>query len=410
MAFIIAAIPFFFLLIAIELVVDKIRKTGYYQFNDAVNSLNLGVFSRVTGILKAMLPLSVYVWLYQEHRIVDIPNDHWAVWIFAFVVYDLGYYWVHRLSHRVSIMWASHVVHHSSEEFNLTTALRQTSTPALFAWVIYLPMAVIGVSPELAVACGSLNLIYQFWVHTRHVDRMPDWYEAIFVTPSNHRVHHALNGPYIDKNYGGVFILWDKLFNSFEDERADVKIVYGVSYQLNSWNPIWANLQVYKNILIDAWRTKRWIDKIKTIFMPPGFRAEDLKQDYPRKYANSKTLIKYDVALSTTMKAYVLIQFALVIALTFAYILHVGNLTLAQNFAVCGLVMYHCWGISTLQEAKRYSGVVETLRLLSSSIALYYFVGNHTVFALMLGINAISGAWFYLAKSNSEGELPSTSP
>ena len=409
MAFIIAAIPFFFLLIAIELIVDKVRKTGYYQFNDAINSLNLGVFSRVTGILKAMLPLSVYVWLYNEHRLIELPNDHWAVWIVAFVVYDLGYYWVHRLSHRISIMWASHVVHHSSEEFNLTTALRQTSTPALFAWVIYLPMAVLGVSPELAVACGSLNLIYQFWVHTRHVDKMPQWFEDLFVTPSHHRVHHALNGPYIDKNYGGVFILWDKWFDSFKAEQDDIKTVYGVSYQLNSWNPFWANLQVYKNIILDAWHTQHWMDKLKTFVMPPGFRAADLKQHYPRKYANSKTLVKYDVQISHSMKSYVLAQFAILIGIVFIYIINIGNLSLIHNIALCVFAMYHCWVISVLQESKLYGVTVEVLRLLSTCAVLFWMLGNHPLFIGIATINIASLGWIYLLKSTSVSDLPSTS-
>ncbi|NMP30179.1 sterol desaturase family protein [Thalassotalea sp. M1531] len=370
MSFIIAAIPVFLILIAIELIADKVRGTGYYQFNDALNSLNLGVLSRVSGILLAAIPISAYYWLYHNHAIWQLSDQSIAVWFFAFIAYDLGYYWVHRLGHRVSVMWGSHVVHHSSEEYNLTTALRQTSTPSLFGWIIYLPMAVIGVSPELAVACGSLNLIYQFWVHTRHVDKLPQWYEAIFVTPSHHRVHHALNRDYIDKNFAGVFILWDKLFGSFQPEKNEVKIVYGVSHQLKSWNPVWANFQVYWNLCIDALHTRKIKDKIKVFFMPPGWRPSDVKQKFPRRYATTKTMVKYDVEISSSYKAYLLIHFIVFLGLIFAFILSVASNNLLTNWTLCAVAILNLVVISSIQEQKYWHVWAEPVRVIITAFTL----------------------------------------
>ncbi|MCH2057089.1 MAG: sterol desaturase family protein [Thalassotalea sp.] len=363
MNFILAAIPFFFLLIAIELVTDKVRGTGYYRFNDAVSSLQLGILSRASGILKALIPLSIYVVCYEQFRMFTLDNSSYAVAITAFVLYDLGYYWVHRLSHRINVMWGSHVVHHSSEEYNLTTALRQTSTPALFAGFVYLPLAFLGVSPALLIACASLNLIYQFWVHTRHIDKLPGWFEAIFVTPSHHRVHHGLNRDYIDKNFAGVFILWDKIFGSFQEEKRDVTTVYGVSQQLKSWNPIWANFQVYTNLWQDMMHTKSWSNKLKVWLMPPGWRPEDAAAANPRGYATTKTLVKYDIKLNKKEKCYVLLQHVSTIGFTFWLLLNLSTLSLATGVSLAIFVIYSLYTIACLQEKQRFAFWLEAIRL-----------------------------------------------
>ncbi|WP_286265806.1 sterol desaturase family protein [Thalassotalea atypica] len=371
MSLILFAIPLFLLLIIIELIVDKMRGTQFYQFNDAINSLSIGIFSRITGILKAAIPISFYFYLYENFAIWSLSEQSLLVWFFAFVAYDLAYYWSHRLNHRIGVMWGSHVVHHSSEEYNLTTALRQTSTPSLLGWTLYLPLALIGVSPTVAIACGSLNLIYQFWVHTRHINKMPSWYEAIFVTPSHHRVHHALNRDYIDKNYAGVFILWDKLFNSFQAEKDNVSIVYGVSHQLKSWNPIWANLQVYSCLLSDALNTRSWRDKIVLWFKPPGWRPDDVTASHPRGWVTTKTMNKYDVALSPYLKRYLLAQFIIVIGLVLAFFISAHSLSLPMNATLCLLATLNLVVISGVQEQKGWALWFEPIRILSTSLAVY---------------------------------------
>ena len=190
-------------------------------------------------------------------------------WVAAFVAYDFCYYWKHRFGHEWRIMWASHIAHHQSEEFNLSTALRQTGTDYI-GFVFYIPLYLAGVPAAAVITVGSLNLIYQFWVHTEHIRRLGPL-EWIFVTPSNHRVHHARNPEYIDRNYGGVFILWDRLFGTFKDERADMPCVYGITTGLKSWNPLWANLHFWADTAKLAWRTRSWGDKLRIWFKPPGW-------------------------------------------------------------------------------------------------------------------------------------------
>lgn len=417
MELILIAIPFFFILIGTEIYIDRKRKTGFYQWDDAISSLNLGIMSRLVGVFKLALPFSAYVWLYQQSAFLNISLDSVLWWSIAFVVYDLGYYWVHRLSHRIHIMWGSHVVHHSSEEYNLTTALRQTGTPAAFAWLIFLPMALLGIPPEMLLACAFLNLIYQFWVHTQHIDKMPAWFEAIFVTPSHHRVHHALNKEYIDKNYAGVFILWDKLFGSFQAELRDNKIVYGVSHQLNSWNPLWANFQVYRNLLQDAFYTRNWLDKIKTFLMPPGWRAEDAKQGIPRKYATSKTLKKYSVTKSSGLQKYLLVQFILFIPMVFWFLLQMPQFSLAMNIGLGLFGIYHCWVISGLQENHAALPVTEPLRLLATGFLAFTLLEqplqNPAFLLVSSGVTLSLASFIWLRKQvppQDSGDTPPVSP
>ena len=398
MEIILIAVPFFFLLIVIELITDWRKGTGYYRFNDAINSLNLGVLSRLTGILKLLLPLSAYYWVYQHYALWQWESSSVWLWLTAFIVYDLGYYWVHRLSHEMAIMWGSHVVHHSSEEYNLTTALRQTSTPAIFAWLIFLPMALAGVPPEVTLACGSLNLIYQFWVHTRHINKLPRWFETVFVTPSHHRVHHALNKEYIDKNYAGVFIIWDRIFGTFMPEHPDIPVVYGVSDQLHSWNPVWANAKVYKNLLQDLWHTKGIPNKLKTLLMPPGWRAEDVAEAFPRNYASSETIQKYDVSLDNKMKGYLLVQFATVVALVFSLLLQIGTFAVWLSVGLSLFAVCHCWVISGLQERKSWVHIAEPLRLITTAILLLWitdFAQDTTVLLAGLIYTALNLLAFY---------------
>ncbi|GLX81183.1 sterol desaturase family protein [Thalassotalea eurytherma] len=415
MTIIVASIPLFLILIAVELWFDKKRGTHYYRFNDAINSLSLGILSRFTGVLKSLLPLSIYVAIYQEFALFELPSNSVWVWLFAFIIYDLAYYWVHRLNHRIHVMWGSHVVHHSSEEYNLTTALRQTSTPSLLAWLVYLPLAFIGVDPIVFIACASLNLVYQFWVHTRHVNKMPAWFEAIMVAPSHHRVHHALNRDYIDKNYAGVFIVWDKVFQSFQAEKEGIDIVYGVSHQLKSWNPFWANLQVYWNLLKDAYWAKGFKDKWKVFFMPPGWRPTDVNEAHPRSYATTKTMKKYDVSLSGPMKRYIFIQFLIMMVLTVTFLLQVASLPLDNLVLICLLASASLIMISGLQELKSWTIWGEPIRLMFVSVVFYILLAPIVKIhftSYLVAITLLELGYFYIVtKHNMEntGQLTSES-
>jgi len=253
------AVPVFMSLIAIEFVVDCMRGTRYYHLADAINSLSCGVVSTGMRIFFGFIGLFTYNWTLQHAAPAQLSAHHWGTWVFAFVFYDLCYYWQHRLGHTVGLFWASHSVHHQSEEFNLTTALRQPGTGAFTNWIFYIPMALCGIPMGVFLTVGVIQLFYQFWPHTRVIGRMgvlDRWIQ----TPSNHRVHHAQNDVYLDRNYVGVFVIWDRLFGTFQEELDEEPCIYGVRGQLKSWNPVWANLHYYWIMLQDSWRARRWRD------------------------------------------------------------------------------------------------------------------------------------------------------
>lgn len=367
MTLILYAVPAFFVLIAVELFLDKIKGTHYYRVNDAISSLSAGVLSRMTAIVQQLIPITFYLWVYKHFAITNLP-DSALMWLLAFVLYDFFYYWNHRLGHEISLLWAAHVVHHSSEEYNLTTALRQTSGDVL-SWVFYLPMAVLGFPPQMVITVAALNLIYQFWIHTRHIGQL-GWFEWLFVSPSHHRVHHAQNSCYIDRNYGGVFIIWDRLFATFQQELQAQPPIYGIRKALHSWNPIWANLQVYAQLCHDSLRTRRWRDKLRIWLGPTGWRPEDVTNAYPLATANLATFQKYDLPLSPITRCYALLQHALTVMLALILMLYQQNLTMGQQLQVLLAVVVSSLFLGWLMERK--------------SLALWLELGKNVALLVML--------------------------
>ena len=302
MNYVLYAVPFFFLLIGIELIVDRLRGTSSYRTADALNSLSAGVLSTTSGLLTKVVGLLTYSVAWQHLALFDMSAGSLWVWLLAFVFYDFCYYWNHRLGHERNVLWAAHSVHHQSEEYNLSTALRQTSTGFLFSWIFYLPMAIAGVPSLVFFSVGALNLLYQFWVHTRHVPKL-GWLEWIFITPTNHRVHHAQNPLYLDRNYGGVFIIWDRLFGTFQEEDEREPVIFGVTTPLASWNPLWANVQFYAQLWHDARRTASWWDKLRIWFMPTGWRPADVAAAYPQPKQDLAAFRKFDFSKSVLQEA-----------------------------------------------------------------------------------------------------------
>ncbi|MBN8488548.1 MAG: sterol desaturase family protein, partial [Burkholderiales bacterium] len=240
---IVLAVPVFLALIGLEWWWGRRRGFDTYRLNDALASLSLGVINQVVPLL---LGFGIYAWVWQHAALWHLPAQAWWVWLLALVGLDFCYYWLHRAGHRVAILWAAHAVHHQSEEYNLSTALRQTGSGWLLGWVFYLPLAVLGVPPLVFGTVGLIDLLYQFWVHTRQIGRL-GWFDRWFCSPSNHRVHHAVNDRYLDHNYGGILMVWDRLFGTFIDEDDAEPIVYGTRAPLASWDPLQANLVVYRD-------------------------------------------------------------------------------------------------------------------------------------------------------------------
>jgi sterol desaturase/sphingolipid hydroxylase (fatty acid hydroxylase superfamily) len=354
---------------------EKIKGTNYYRLNDSINSLTAGVLSRMTGIVKQLFPLTIYVMAYEQLALFQLMPSWW-VWVIAFVFYDFCYYWNHRLGHEMNILWAAHVVHHSSEEYNLTTALRQSGS-SLFSWIFYLPMAILGFDPIVLITVGSFNLIYQFWVHSRHIPKL-GYYEWIFVTPSNHRAHHAQNLLYLDRNYGGVFIIWDRLFGTFQEELDSEKPIYGIRKALQSWNPLWANVHVYSQLFKDCWHAKRWQDKLLIWFKRTGWRPADVEQNYPLSIVDLTKFKKFDVQLSLMNKFYSLLQYLLVSFVGLLMMMNAGNFTLAEQILVVLFVLY--------------GSVSAGLILENNPMAIYFEWAKYSLILLTLTIYTLP-AW-----------------
>lgn len=301
------AVPFFLLAICLEWAWGLVRRRNTYRINDTVSSLMLGILSQAQKFVVLGVGAGVYQWASEITAVPQWRTDHWFTWVLAFVLYDLCYYWLHRFGHERQILWAAHVVHHQSEDYNLGTALRQTSTGFVFGWIFYVPLFFLGVPAEVVLTVGSLNLIYQFWVHTQHVPEL-GWFEWIFVSPSNHRVHHAQNDCYVDRNYGGVFIVWDRLFGTYQPELPDQPCIYGIRGPLRSWNPLWALTHIYVDMLADMVRTGSWRDKARVLFARTGWQPADLAQSLPRHKGDLQHFQRFDPPTSARIRGYAVLQ------------------------------------------------------------------------------------------------------
>ena len=364
------AIPFFLLLIILEFVYGVIKGENNYRLNDALTSMSLGLISRFVPLLGLGFQYVVYKYVAEYYNLKLLNLEDVWVWIFAFILYDLCYYWMHRIHHEVKVFWATHVVHHHGEEFNLSTALRQTSSGFLWKWVFFLPMFVIGVPPEVYVSVAGVNLVYQFWVHTEHVGRL-GFLEYIFITPSNHRVHHAQNDDYLDANYGGVFILWDRIFGTFIDERKDLKPVYGTVKPLKSFNPFWANIEVFYQMFLDSYRTEKLGDKFYVWFSPPGWRPEDVKEKYPITKNDLNSFEKYDPQINNRQKMFGFFQFTMINALTVIMLFNIDKFSYSEMLSVAALVITLAISNSFMLDGKKYASKVEIFRLIGVLTFLY---------------------------------------
>lgn len=355
------ATPVFFLLIALELFWGWRRGRNTYRLNDAISSIGLGILSQVGGVFTRVFRIGIYALIFDSVALWHWDMQAWWALPAALLFYDFCYYWHHRWMHRVAALWAAHVVHHSSEDYNLSTALRQTGTGALLGWIPYVPMAIAGVPPLLVGMVALIDLLYQFWVHTEQIGRL-GWFDRVFVSPSNHRVHHGVNDPYLDKNYGGILVVWDRLFGTFEEERADEPVVYGTRKPLRSFNPLWANFEVYADLARDSWRTRRWIDKLKVWLMPPGWQPPDLAARFPRTAFSMASVRRYDPPIGPRQAAYALVQFGLQLGFAVHFLDAQKSATTGPLLAYLAYILVSLTGIGLVLEGRREALVLESLR------------------------------------------------
>ena len=329
---IVLATPVFLALIGVEFLVGRARGRDTYRLNDALGSIGLGIMSQLTGVFSALLTLTIYSAFFTHLVPWQLSaHDVW-VWVAGLLLYDLCYYWHHRLGHTVALLWAAHVVHHQSEDYNLSTALRQTSSGWVAGWIFYLPMALLGFPPLVFVVVALIDLLYQYWVHTQQIGRLGA-FDRWFCAPSNHRVHHAVNDKYLDRNYGGILIVWDRLFGTFVEEDDAEPCVYGTRGPLRSWNPLWANLHYYVELAKDCRRAERLGDKLRVWFMHPGWRPADVAARWPKPAFDIRSVERFDPPMSRAARWLAAGLFAALLGATALFLWNAHRLSLAQQLA-----------------------------------------------------------------------------
>lgn len=388
------SIPVFFILIGIELAYNIYKKLGYYRLNDSLANLSQGIGSQLVGIFLKTVTFFSYLYIYNNWRFYEFPNSVWT-WLILFFGVDFFYYWFHRMSHEVNALWASHIVHHQSEEYNLTVALRQSWFQGGFSWVFYLPLAFAGFEPIMFLTVSSFNTIYQFWIHTRAIKSMGplEWF---LNTPSHHRVHHGSNPKYIDKNHAGTLIIWDRIFGTFQKEEDEV--VYGITKPLASWNPVWANFHYWADLSETARKSKSLNDKIKVFIKPPGWFPESLGGMQHPQEIDRALYKKYSPEYSTALNPYILFQFLLFLALSNFLILQYRNLSNLQLVTCVVLVIATLTLCGALLDQKKWVKKFEYGRIITWSLAPLLFL-SHPYFLILMALNSlaamISLLWFY---------------
>jgi alkylglycerol monooxygenase len=370
---IVLATPVFFLLIAIEFAWGWAKGRNTYQLSDAINSISLGMMSQFTAVFTRLLRVGIYTAVYASLSLVplDAAKEFWTTWygwLLALLFYDLCYYWLHRLGHESAILWAAHVVHHQSQSYNLSTALRQTSSGALLGWIFYVPMALAGVPPEVFGVVALIDLLYQFWVHTEHVPKL-GWFDRWFCSPSNHRVHHAVNDLYVDRNYGGVLVVWDRIFGSFQEEDDKEKCVYGTRSPLNSWDPLWANAEVYAALFKDAWHARNWLDKLRVFLKPPDWRPADVAARFPKPAFDIQALQTYLPPVGRSAQALALGAFAALLAGVSVFLWHAEAMQQGAQLVWVVALALGLWIVGALTQGRLRVGVAAALGAGTAAVA-----------------------------------------
>jgi sterol desaturase/sphingolipid hydroxylase (fatty acid hydroxylase superfamily)/uncharacterized membrane protein YhhN len=394
---IVLATPVFILLMLAEFAWGRAKGRNTYRLNDTVTNIGLGMLSQVAAVFTPVLSIGIYTAIFSS--VALWPNSSlwttWYGWLIALVFYDFCYYWQHRAGHDISLFWAAHVVHHQSQGYNLSTALRQPSTYPLLNWIFYVPMAVAGVPPLVFGVVVLVDLLYQFWVHTEHVGKL-GWFDRWFCSPSNHRVHHAVNDHYLDRNYGGILILWDRLFGTFQEEGEPC--TYGTRKPVNSWNPLWANAEVYWALLQDSWHARRWSDKLKVWFKPPGWRPEDVAQRYPSPGFDIEAVKTYNPPMRQSVAVFAAVQFVMLLmgvsaflwfyadlnasdALVWASVLCLGawvnGVVMQGRFSIAQVILIECAALATATSAVGAMQWHFVFKPLALVIAIFY-IANYS--------------------------------
>lgn len=366
---IVLSIPIFFLLIGIELVVERLSHRKLYRLPDAIANMSCGITSQLSGLFMRVLGIGIYELLFEQVAIFNVKAGlpGWAYWLTLFLLVDFAYYWAHRMSHEINLFWGGHVVHHQSEDYNLSVALRQSSFQVVWTFAFSLPIAVVGFNTYDFALVSALNTLYQFWIHTETIKKL-GWLEYVFNTPSHHRVHHGRDPKYIDKNHAGSLIIWDRMFGTFQAEEE--KPTYGITKPINSWNAVWANFSHYA-VMADELRTiPRFIDKVKYLFKKPGWLPADMGGYRPAPAVDKNKYRKYDTPAPVLLNYYVLAQYVVCLIATSALLFKQAELSLVQKSTGALLISWWVMNCGVLFEQKVWVKAAEYLRIVLFSAGL----------------------------------------
>ncbi len=398
------AIPFFLILMAVEIAYGAWTRNQKYRVMDTVSSISSGLTNVVKDSLGLVLVLISYPFLLEHLALFELEAG-WTVWLVAFLAIDFAGYWNHRLSHHVNVFWNQHVIHHSSEEFNLACALRQPISNLVgYFSLLLLPAALLGVPEHVIAILAPIHLFAQFWYHTQHIGRM-GWLEYIIVTPSQHRVHHAINPEYIDKNLGQIFCVWDRMFGTFQEELPEVPPQYGVLKPAATWNPIHINFQHLWRLILDAWRTRKLKDKLRIWFMPTGWRPEDVARDYPREgITDVYGFSRYETPAPWPLKAYAIFQLTVTLGLLVFMFYNFGQIGTPGLLLSGAMLFAGIYGYTTLMDGKVYAAWIEVARALAGLWLIYrtgdwfglesHWAGGSLAVAAYFGITLLGGIYF----------------
>tara|TARA_Y100000782_G_scaffold108914_1_gene133149 strand:+ start:97 stop:1314 length:1218 start_codon:yes stop_codon:yes gene_type:complete len=359
-------------LIMVEAIAARVKGVKINRSADVISSLSSGMSNTIRDSIKFTFAIITYSWLVERITIFKL-EPLWLAVVIAFLVEDFSGYWVHRLNHRVNVLWNRHFIHHSSEDFNLSCALRQSISNTLkFSAIFMVPAALLGVPASIFAILGPLHLYMQLWYHTQMINKL-SFLEYIIVTPSHHRVHHAINSEYIDKNYSQILIIWDKLFGTFQPEMDNVKPVYGTLKQAQTWNPVIINFKHLWQLIKDAWHAERIFDKLRIWFMPTGWRPSDVKEKYPvQLITDPKNRIKYNTENSPMLIAWSGGQLLITIILMFHMFMIIPNFSATMYYLYAVILIINIFSFTSTLDHRNYALVAESLKLILGFSLLHF--------------------------------------
>ncbi|MBX2966642.1 MAG: sterol desaturase family protein [Cyclobacteriaceae bacterium] len=392
---IVLSIPIFFVLMGIELVVERISHQKLYRLPDAIANLSCGITSQLSGLFLRIFSIGAYQLLFEHFAFFTLERN-WFYWLMLFLLADMAYYWAHRMSHEINLFWGGHVVHHQSEEYNLSVALRQSSLQVVWTFAFSLPLAFIGFQTLDFALMSALITLYQFWIHTETINKM-GWFEYIFNTPSHHRVHHGRNPKYIDKNHAGTLIIWDKMFGTFQEEEE--RPTYGITKPINSWNPVWANISHYAGMSKEIRQIPKWSDRIRYLFKKPGWLPDYMGGYRAAPEVDKAAYKKYDTPAPVMLNLYVLFQYVLCLVGTGFFLFNSAAFSLGEKAIITTLICVTVVNCGVLFENRKWVVWAEWLRIILYPALLVvltlYFNLPMWYHVIAISYFIISFTWFY---------------